>query len=83
MNCGKKEVRLGAIGNFTMMMQTDKKRISIITPCFNEEENIKDCILAVRKTMTEELPEFDYEHIFIWEIGAIYRRFSRRLSCRS
>ena len=64
MNCGKKEVRLGAIGNFTMMMQTDKKRISIITPCFNEEENIKDCILAVRKTMTEELPEFDYEHIF-------------------
>jgi polyisoprenyl-phosphate glycosyltransferase len=64
MNYGKKEVHLGAIGRLTMKTQDRKKRISIITPCYNEEENIRDCILAVRKIMTEELPEYDYEHIF-------------------
>ncbi|MEO5921511.1 MAG: glycosyltransferase family 2 protein [Pseudolysinimonas sp.] len=38
--------------------------ISIVTPCFNEEGNVDGCVEEVRRTMTEELPGYDYEHIF-------------------
>lgn len=40
------------------------KKISIITPCFNEEANIPICIREVRSVMREKLPNYDYEHIF-------------------
>ena len=39
------------------------KRISIITPCFNEEENIDELYERVRAAMTNY--EYGYEHIFI------------------
>lgn len=39
------------------------KKISIITPCFNEEENVRELVLAVKNIMTE-LP-YAYEHILI------------------
>jgi glycosyltransferase involved in cell wall biosynthesis len=39
--------------------------LSIITPCFNEEKNIENCISAVRSVMKNELPELEYEHLFI------------------
>jgi glycosyltransferase involved in cell wall biosynthesis len=39
--------------------------ISIITPCFNEEENVQDCATAVAKVMSTQLPDLNYEHIFI------------------
>jgi glycosyltransferase involved in cell wall biosynthesis len=38
--------------------------ISIVTPCFNEEANVRLCAEEVRRVLTEELPDFDYEHIF-------------------
>lgn len=37
--------------------------LSIITPCFNEEENIAKCIDAVRTMMSANLPTMEYEHI--------------------
>ena len=40
------------------------KKISIITPCFNEEENVEACSSEVKRIMSHELPEYDYEHIF-------------------
>ena len=40
------------------------KKISIITPCFNEELNVDICAAEVSKLMKEHLPEFEYEHIF-------------------
>ncbi len=40
------------------------KKISIITPCFNEELNIETCYLAVKKIMKAKLPNYSYEHIF-------------------
>ncbi len=40
------------------------KKISIITPCFNEEASVKKCFEAVAKVMEEKLPSYDYEHIF-------------------
>ncbi|MBX9587622.1 MAG: glycosyltransferase family 2 protein [Gammaproteobacteria bacterium] len=41
-----------------------KKLISVITPCFNEELNVQDCIDAVKALFSEKLSNYDYEHIF-------------------
>ena len=41
------------------------KKVSIITPCFNEEENVTECARRVKKVLEEDLPGFDYEHIFV------------------
>lgn len=41
-----------------------KKLISIITPVYNEEENVLDCYSAVKELFTRDLAEYDYEHIF-------------------
>jgi glycosyltransferase involved in cell wall biosynthesis len=38
--------------------------ISIITPCVNEAGNVGTCADEVARVMREELPEYDYEHIF-------------------
>ena len=40
------------------------KLISILTPCFNEEENVRDVYEQV-KAQFEKLPQYDYEHVFI------------------
>ena len=40
------------------------KKISVITPCYNEEVNVEICAQELRKVMKEQLPGSDYEHIF-------------------
>lgn len=40
-----------------------KKKISIVSPCFNEEENVEELCQRVRKTM--QTLDIDYEHILI------------------
>lgn len=40
------------------------KSISIVTPCFNEEEGIRECYEIVRDLFQRELPEYRREHIF-------------------
>ena len=42
----------------------EKKTISVITPCFNEEESIEECYEAVRSIFETELGAYDREHIF-------------------
>jgi len=42
----------------------EKKLISIITPCYNEEENIETCYHEI-KTIMAQYPQYRYEHIFI------------------
>ena len=39
----------------------DKKKIGIMIPCYNEQENIVQICNAVVKEITEELPQYDYE----------------------
>ena len=39
--------------------------LSIVTPCYNEEAGIVACYEGVRAVMEKELPDIDYEHIFI------------------
>ncbi len=41
-----------------------RQLISIVTPCFNEEDNVERCAAEVAEVMRTHLPHFDYEHIF-------------------
>ena len=40
------------------------KKLTIITPCFNEEDNVEICAFELRRIMSDVLPEYEYEHIF-------------------
>lgn len=40
------------------------KKITVITPCFNEEDNVQICASELKKMMLEKLPSYEYEHIF-------------------
>jgi polyisoprenyl-phosphate glycosyltransferase len=40
------------------------KKISIVTPCFNEEASVLECYETVRSIMENELPGYEREHIF-------------------
>ena len=41
-----------------------KKRISVITPCYNEKENIEECYETIKRLFLEKLNNYCYEHIF-------------------
>ena len=41
------------------------KKISILIPCYNEEENVVPMSEAVVDTLEKELPDYDYELLFI------------------
>ncbi len=42
-----------------------KKKISIMIPCYNEEENARPIYEAVKDELERELPGYDYEILFI------------------
>ena len=44
---------------------SEKKKISIMVPCYNEEENVVPLSEAVIATLEKDLPEYDYEILFI------------------
>jgi glycosyltransferase involved in cell wall biosynthesis len=39
-------------------------KISIITPCYNEQDNVERCAREVKQVFTSQLADYDYEHIF-------------------
>lgn len=41
------------------------KKISIMIPCYNEEDNVVPISKAVVEEITKELPQYDYEILFI------------------
>ncbi|MCD8221816.1 MAG: glycosyltransferase family 2 protein [Clostridiales bacterium] len=41
------------------------KKISVLIPCYNEEENVAPISEAVVGILTKELPQYDYELVFI------------------
>ncbi|OIN02470.1 hypothetical protein A9235_01935 [Polynucleobacter sp. MWH-Tro8-2-5-gr] len=49
----------------TLKNSAAPKKITIMTPAFNEEAGIEDCYLAVKEFFSAELPEYEYEHLFI------------------
>ncbi|GLI91280.1 glycosyltransferase family 2 protein [Methylocystis echinoides] len=40
------------------------KTISIVTPCYNEEMNIRDCHAAIRALFENDLKDYRREHVF-------------------
>ena len=45
-------------------MSHGRRLISVVTPCYNEQDNVRPCHEAVRRVFEQELPEYDHEHIF-------------------
>jgi glycosyltransferase involved in cell wall biosynthesis len=41
------------------------KKISIVTACYNEEENVKELYSQVKEVMDKKISNYTYEHIFI------------------
>lgn len=41
-----------------------RRTISIVSPCYNEEENVRPCYEAIRRIFEERLPDCDFELIF-------------------
>ena len=41
------------------------KKISVLIPCYNEEENVEPISQAVIETLTRDCPAYDYELVFI------------------
>ena len=46
------------------MTDAKKQIVSVVTPCYNEEENIQLLYETVRNVF-DELPEYEYEHLII------------------
>lgn len=45
-------------------MDRSRKLISIVTPCYNEAENVAGCFAAVKGLFEGPLAAYDFEHIF-------------------
>ncbi len=43
---------------------TTRKKIGIVTPCYNEEDNVSKCHAAVKELFAGPLADYDYEHLF-------------------
>jgi polyisoprenyl-phosphate glycosyltransferase len=43
---------------------SENKLISIVTPCYNEEENVQELNKQITQIMSD-FPQYDFEHIFI------------------
>jgi polyisoprenyl-phosphate glycosyltransferase len=40
------------------------KTISVVTPCYNEEDNIEECYETIKTLFEEKLPHYRREHVF-------------------
>lgn len=43
----------------------EQKKISVMIPCYNEEENVRSIYEAVRNELQKSCPQYDYEILFI------------------
>lgn len=43
---------------------SDRKLISVVTPCFNEEGNVEELHQRIVAQL-EQFPQYDFEHIYI------------------
>lgn len=46
-------------------MNAKRKKISVVTPCYNEEANVDELCTRMREMFETHLPQYDYEHILI------------------
>jgi len=57
------------------------KKISVMIPCYNEEENVVPISKAVVDILQKELPEYDYELLFIDNCSTDRTRDLLRMIC--
>ncbi len=57
------------------------KKISIMIPCYNEEENVVPMSEAVTEIMEKELPQYEYELLFIDNCSTDKTRDLLRIIC--
>lgn len=57
------------------------KTVSVVVPCYNEEENVIPMYEAIRATMQESLPNYNYEIIFIDNKSKDRTRDKIRIAC--
>ena len=57
------------------------KTISVMIPCYNEEENVVPISEAVVEMFQKELPEYDYEILFIDNCSTDKTRDLLRMIC--
>lgn len=53
------------IYKYTFFRVGKVKKISIISPCYNEEENVAECWRTVKRIFAEELSDYELEHVFV------------------
>lgn len=58
------------------------KKISILVPCYNEEENVIPISKAIVEEITTSLPEYDYELVFIDNDSKDKTRELLRIICK-
>ncbi len=58
------------------------KKISVMIPCFNEVENVVPISEAVVKVLTTQLPQYDYELLFIDNASSDGTRDKLRYLCK-
>ncbi len=47
------------------MILLHMKKISVVSPCYNEEDNVAACYMAVKAIFARDLPGYAYEHVFV------------------
>ncbi len=57
------------------------KKISVLIPCYNEEENVVPISKAVTDILVNELPDYDYELVFIDNYSTDRTRDLLRMIC--
>ena len=57
------------------------KKISVLIPCYNEEENVVPISKAVTEILEGELSEYDYELVFIDNYSTDRTRDLLRMIC--
>lgn len=57
------------------------KKISVMIPCYNEEENVVPITQAVVDIFAKELPQYDYEILFIDNCSTDHTRDLLRMIC--
>ena len=59
------------------------KKISVMIPCYNEEENVREIAAAVKEVLERDLPNYDYEILFIDNCSTDATRVYLREMCKN
>ena len=47
------------------MFVSDMKTITVVSPCYNEEDNVENCYEVVKAIFAKDLPNYRCEHVFV------------------